>query len=835
MTRQQKLDAFARSKGYPSYFAYRDARAKAEGYSSYGEKRRARQAQRRTVPAQPIRPYTAQRPLAAQNPADDLTRDVRMRIRETNRLATDNSLEAARITIRRQRTPATKDRLVRPVVGALDELDGEIQQFFRGEFRQAYAAGARAANPNWKPSSEDIEDVKRMAGSAEQLLLRNNEFAKRNARRTIPALVDMERPKALRIARKNPIKGGRKSNGDEQSFQTYGEMSLRAITARAYNTAYLRTAAAGGAQLFSVYDGADCGWRHHRDTELAAGKIVTLEEAMSFPIAHPNCVRGFVAAPEAQTPSEGPLKRAARAAGRIAKESARATVAGNAVSLARHLVTDERVQQAAMRVISAGRADFLQYKQNLATVARLYDHSRRARIAAMGNVTDIATRTAPSVDARDVADDVMAWMDDFAEGEEVPEHVLHILGVDSLTARKVVGDRMQTFSTMYNSTYRGAAAPIKRTFPTKTIGGREQPPRVRREPATTRDVFEGIAANAFYDWLGPRIPQFKYLKMTFPNINGSIGFADRPRRVSGAIGDMVKVTATSIKDRGVINHLSLNPNGLLRLGLTKDPETGWVTPTFRLIPPGPLHIMTKVNRGVQGNITSLSGEVRLVTGQPLMEGVSARFNLNLRKLNIENLSDIKRLKMEDFRKFDREDIRGVSLASDLRLRGYNLFDISRTFRLPWEEAEKLWALTNFELGEIVDQIRAQNARKKFVVIEGGLTGPRVPPMPGQPSRPLLRVVDPETGDPFGPGSRPSFAQRVDVPGKLKSVPARRAYIEARLTNAERERVAALRLAGDYSTIRHLRNRDKLTWEQIAVEMGMSINRVKKIYKEGTTE
>lgn len=783
------------------------------------------------------------------NPAIDLSRRLRMSYRDASRAATEAAMKAAHITTTRQRTQATKDGLVRPLIGQLEDLDDEVRTFFRTDFRQAYAQGARHAFPDWKPTSGDIDRVRKMAEDTSESLLQNNTAAKRGIRQLIPGFVDMPRPEAVKAIRKKPFKGRLYANGAQVPFDSYAEMTLRSSVARAYNLGYINSALDNGARFFQVSDGPDCHWISHTQGDPADGLIVSAEEAQAQPIAHPNCVRSFIARWDLHEIDESIFRRGAKAAGRTLTGVAKATAAENAISLVHHLAADERVQDAARRVISAGRADFLQYKQNLQAVARLYEYARRTRLAELGNVTDIATAQTQKVSSQMVADDVMAWIDDFADGEEVPEHVLQIIGVEKKDATRIaVGDRLDGFTTMYNSTFRTAGPvrlhPVSFRIPTKVIGGvsREVKPKdiVMRALSippnlTSRQRVERFASTKFFDWLGPKIPQSKYLRMTFPNINGSIGFLDRPHRVSGSLGDLVKVTRTSIRDRGVINHISLNPNGLIRLGLTRDPVTKLITPTFRLIPPGPLHIMTRVNRGVHGNITSLSGEVRLITKTPIGKALSARFNLNLRKLGLETLGDIKKLKIEDFRKFDIEDLRGVSLAADLRLRGYNLFDISRTFRLPWEEAQKLWKLSEFELDEILADLKAEKARKKLRIIQGGrpTIGPLPPDTGSVPPRPILRIVDPVTGDPFGPGGRPSFAQRISVPGNITKVPDRREYIRSKLSQAEKARVENLRLAGDTSTIRHLRDRDKLTWEQIAAEMNMTENKVRKIYKEGT--
>lgn len=42
-----------------------------------------------------------------------------------------------------------------------------------------------------------------------------------------------------------------------------------------------------------VYDGDDCGWRSHDDTDLANRSTRTLDEAAAQPLSHPHCQRAF--------------------------------------------------------------------------------------------------------------------------------------------------------------------------------------------------------------------------------------------------------------------------------------------------------------------------------------------------------------------------------------------------------------------------------------------------------------------------------------------------------------------------------------------------------------
>lgn len=93
------------------------------------------------------------------------------------------------------------------------------------------------------------------------------------------------------------------SNGAKHGLDSYGQMLARTTTAKAYNTGILNGAAQNGCQFWEVFDGPGCGWSTHDSGELALGKIVSREEALAFPISHPNCRRSFGPRPDLTSPS----------------------------------------------------------------------------------------------------------------------------------------------------------------------------------------------------------------------------------------------------------------------------------------------------------------------------------------------------------------------------------------------------------------------------------------------------------------------------------------------------------------------------------------------------
>lgn len=87
-------------------------------------------------------------------------------------------------------------------------------------------------------------------------------------------------------------------DGSVHGLEEYGQMVIRTVSATAYNEGTLNAAHSLGVTYWECFDGPDCGWEFHDDTEQANGKIVTRDEALGFPISHPNCRRSFGARPD---------------------------------------------------------------------------------------------------------------------------------------------------------------------------------------------------------------------------------------------------------------------------------------------------------------------------------------------------------------------------------------------------------------------------------------------------------------------------------------------------------------------------------------------------------
>lgn len=61
---------------------------------------------------------------------------------------------------------------------------------------------------------------------------------------------------------------------------------------------YAAGARQAGVAMVEVFDGLDCGWTAHQDTDKASRSVRTVEDAAEWPISHPRCRRGFAPRPD---------------------------------------------------------------------------------------------------------------------------------------------------------------------------------------------------------------------------------------------------------------------------------------------------------------------------------------------------------------------------------------------------------------------------------------------------------------------------------------------------------------------------------------------------------
>lgn len=154
-----------------------------------------------------------------------------------------------------------------------------------------------------------------------------------------------------RILASNGIAAVTYRNGAKHGLGEYAEMAIRTTTAKAYNYGTLNGAAMHGCEFWECFDGPDCGWSFHDSTDQAAGKIVTRDEALAFPISHPNCRRAFGPRPDLTN-----VERERRLGGQVTAAQTEAQRAQDAARAAARERRALRQQQTAARRAQRGPA-----------------------------------------------------------------------------------------------------------------------------------------------------------------------------------------------------------------------------------------------------------------------------------------------------------------------------------------------------------------------------------------------------------------------------------------------------------------------------------------------
>ena len=97
--------------------------------------------------------------------------------------------------------------------------------------------------------------------------------------------------------------------GAVHDISDYADTVARTTSANSYNQGELTQIGSDGIEWVEVFDGADCGWVSHDDTDLANGTIRTLADAGAHPLSHPRCARSFGPRPDITSAAEAEAGR----------------------------------------------------------------------------------------------------------------------------------------------------------------------------------------------------------------------------------------------------------------------------------------------------------------------------------------------------------------------------------------------------------------------------------------------------------------------------------------------------------------------------------------------
>jgi hypothetical protein len=244
------------------------------------------------------------------------------------------------------------EEMRKAIEAAMDQLDATTRLWVQTELVRPYALGAAAGATELAESAAAVwsqlpkDAISRMATDTLADLLKSTRHVRRTTKSMIRAVARDEILRKLIIGDTAEAAGRRVekllltrgisaitySDGSRHGLKEYAQVLVRTKTAEAYNLGSLQAQDALGIGFWECFDGARCGWTSHNDGDRALGKIVTRDEALAFPISHPQCRRSFGARPDilskkmadALTPSVTPEQIAAGLAADVERSRAQA-------------------------------------------------------------------------------------------------------------------------------------------------------------------------------------------------------------------------------------------------------------------------------------------------------------------------------------------------------------------------------------------------------------------------------------------------------------------------------------------------------------------------------
>jgi len=200
-----------------------------------------------------------------------------------------------------------------------EETDGYVSRHFPANYEQAMAAGhAAAGGSSFVFTQADRQAAQLLAQNLLHDLVAANLQVVESTRGLIrqigrdAALRSVLQGDTARQASRemrrlladHGIHAVTYANGTRVGLKGYAEMVVRSQTAVAYNQAALGGAESAGCTYFEVFDGPSCGWEYHDSPTIANGLVLPQDQAMAYPISHPNCRRSFGPRPDVRTPAD---------------------------------------------------------------------------------------------------------------------------------------------------------------------------------------------------------------------------------------------------------------------------------------------------------------------------------------------------------------------------------------------------------------------------------------------------------------------------------------------------------------------------------------------------
>lgn len=578
------------------------------------------------------------------------------------------------------------------------KLNSEVLDFYRKKMSPIYMAGARSINPTHQFTAVDnkvlaritLDQYGKLRDTIQQVPLETRRFLEMIRNDTTPRRKELgtkhpyvETHPEMTI-RKRGIKPTAYKDGKRMTLGDYGSMSMRTTANRAYNTGAAQAAKRLGMQFLSVSDGPGCGWTFHADPETANGKVVTIDEAQAYPLAHPNCQRSFSPATREQERKERERRELRRKAQhrKVAKAAAigiggalgaiEATnlLAAGAQAIARSEFLDQAIERMAQRAfqgsltarrmverLSALQDAFSTQVRQLATVVQLHPPTGAFPIeTAQKFIAPLYPgNLAPAIkNIPEVWKDVKVFGDGFIEGlgvKEIPSAVKRAIGAAADATADKLGSRFKAFY----ETIKSAAF---------TEDNVENVKRVIDFEARRRGMFYRVL---------DRLPGAPVVRATW----SKWGPRTRIDLTSFLRG---RITATPT---GMIKSLTTNATGAVK-GVLKMYQDGTIGGHISVIPK---RFLQGIVRGIVevDEDGRLVGNIRLVPGGPLrlrLEFATGSERTDLRDFLISPLGALGDLGTR-FRKFAFK-----RAVVELKIFNQSVFDISASLRLPIPEVRE---------------------------------------------------------------------------------------------------------------------------------------------------
>src|SRR5262252_5930795 len=677
--------------------------------------------------------------------ADDFISFYTGRIRGSGAAAREDALEM-RFRYRRFLTSARmRNDFDRRQLSFLRDQHNLASSFFKDDIREAYRAGAMfgTGEDTYKLTAVDRKNISRYRQEGKDQIDNNfknayrNQLSQKLERRDILGS-PYAQPGEMRVHFTNYRNSGlRTGDGRTWNHDTYNELVLHTKSTQAFNRGTIEATARQGVVAWEIHDSPDCGMSGHNSPDKANGVIVNKQDATVNMLSHPYCVRTFEPRPDITEPPQ----KGGFLAQLITKE-AKQYIQQQAIAAAANVV-----------LVGAAAIDQAQVIQKAAQWAIDHDitlkgiEQRLQRFQADvnqyffagPNVIDINTGLpVRRFSLQDIVDHIFSYGEDLRDNiEEVPGYVKELMGLTQDTTKRVVNDTIEVWDDFRN------------TFENAAISLRD---------LASKLTLEAEGRQAFLDYAGDltggaHFGDDRFGRFSLPNLGGA---GRKARLALSPANKYLRATITATKERGLLGNIRIFRNGLFRVGAEIEARTRSVYPNLSIVPKGPIRIYTKLNRaggflvkednlaqalafatreGLDpslvrvgerlgaGRITSISGEIKIITREKgklfqLFANPSMNFNINLRKLGLKNLSDIRNLTLERFRKLNLKDIRLVSWATEMQLRGFGRLDFTRILRMSYEDAKKLYELGLHGIAEKVLTPVKETATQLLEIFKG---------------------------------------------------------------------------------------------------------------------